>query len=62
MRSPVDAIEETVTAGSSGLSYDAASGQYKYAWKSEKSWTGCRQFVLLLTDGSTHTANFKFAK
>jgi hypothetical protein len=59
---PVDAIEETVTAGSSGLSYDAAGGQYKYTWKSEKSWTGCRQFVLLLTDGSMHTANFKFAK
>jgi len=29
---PQDAVEETVTAGSSSLSYDAATGRYIYVW------------------------------
>lgn len=60
---PVDTIEETVTAGSSTLAYDAASGQYIYVWKTDKTWTnGCRQLVLQLSDGTTRTAIFQFAK
>ena len=56
----LDAIE-TVTAGASGLSYDAVSDQYTYVWKTEKAWSGqTRQLVLKLTDGSEHTANFQF--
>ena len=55
-----DEIELTTTAGSSSLSYDAATGRYTYLWKTEKSWAGtCRQLALRLTDGTTHTANFK---
>lgn len=58
---PTDEVEQTVTAGASGLSYDAASGQYKYTWKTDKSWAGsCRQLVLKLADGSEHIAGFKF--
>ncbi|GGK36719.1 hypothetical protein GCM10008955_33190 [Deinococcus malanensis] len=30
---PVAAIETTISAGSSGLTYDALSEQYTYAWK-----------------------------
>lgn len=30
---PIDLIEETTTAGSSGLTYDAVADQYTYAWK-----------------------------
>jgi hypothetical protein len=61
--SPQDGIEETVTAGASSLSYDAATDQYKYVWKTAKSWAQtCRQFILKLNDGSVHTANFKFTK
>lgn len=57
---PVDGIEETVTAGGSGLSYDATSGQYVYVWKTQTGWAGtCRQLVLKLVDGSFHRANFK---
>ncbi|MFN8493559.1 MAG: PxKF domain-containing protein [Caldilineaceae bacterium] len=57
---PLAPIEETTTANS-GLTYDASSGQYNYVWKTEKSWAGtCRQFVLRLTDGANHLANFKF--
>lgn len=59
---PGSTVEETVTAGSSGLYYDAASEQYTYVWKTSKSWTGCRQFVLKLRDGQEQRANFLFAK
>jgi hypothetical protein len=56
-------IEETVTTNSSGLSYDATSGQYNYVWKTDKAWVGtCRQLTLKLTDGTTHTALFQFSK
>jgi len=56
----VDGIEETVTAGGSSLSYDPASDQYTYVWKTDKAWAGtCRQLVLKLDDGTFHRANFK---
>jgi hypothetical protein len=60
---PADVIEETSTAGASSLSYNASTDQYTYAWKTQKAWAGsCRQLTVELTDGSTHTANFKFTK
>jgi hypothetical protein len=60
---PLDQVEETLTAGSSGLRYDAATGQYVYVWKTEKSWAGtCRALTLKLTDGTSHEAYFKFTK
>jgi len=56
----LDDIEQTVTAGGSSLSYDATTDQYTYVWKTNKSWAGtCRQLVVILKDGSIHTANFK---
>jgi hypothetical protein len=58
----VDAIESTVTAGQSTLQYDAIRDQYTYVWKTEKSWTGCRQLEVKLTDGSSYRASFKFTK
>jgi predicted extracellular nuclease len=60
---PVDGIEETVTAGSSSLSYDPSTDTYTYVWKTNKSWANtCRQFVLKLNDGTFHQANFNFTK
>ena len=54
-------VEETSTAGSSSLSYDAGSDQYSYVWKTEKGWAGsCRQLVVKLADGSVRRANFQF--
>jgi len=54
---------QTVTAGNSSLSYDAASGQYIYVWKTDKEWAGgCRQLVLKFTDGTTKTATFSFTR
>jgi VCBS repeat-containing protein len=58
---PTDPLEETTTPGSSGLSYDARTGQYTYVWKTERSWAGtCRRLDLKLTDGTTYSALFKF--
>jgi hypothetical protein len=60
---PQDAIEQTVTAGGSSLSYDSVADQYNYVWKTDKAWAGtCRQFVLKLDDGTFHQANFKLLK
>lgn len=58
----LDDIEQTVTAGSSSLSYDPVSDQYNYVWKTDKAWTigTCRQLVVKLIDGTEHKANFKF--
>lgn len=59
----VDAIESTVTAGGSSLSYDPATEQYTYVWKTDKAWAGtCRQLVVMLDDGTTHRASFKLMK
>ena len=58
---PATVLEETVTAGGSSLSYDAATDQYIYVWKTEQGWAGtCRQLVVQLNDGSIRRANFKF--
>jgi hypothetical protein len=37
---PPDAIEQTETAGESSHSYDPITGQYTYAWKTDKAWSG----------------------
>jgi hypothetical protein len=57
---PPDELELTATPGSSGLAYDATADRYSYVWKTEKSWTGCRELMLRLSDGSVHTAAFRF--
>jgi hypothetical protein len=58
---PLDAVEETVTAGSSGLHYDAVADEYTYVWKTSKAWAGsCRQLDVQLADGVDHVANFLF--
>ncbi len=58
---PLDAVEETVTAGSSSLTYDPVADRYVYVWKTDKAWAGtCRQLILRLNDGTEHVANFKF--
>ncbi|MFE9782180.1 PxKF domain-containing protein [Streptomyces sp. NPDC005775] len=49
------------TTSTSGLTYDAASGTYTYAWRTEKAWAGtCRTFHLALVDGTDHVAYFQF--
>jgi hypothetical protein len=60
---PADAIEETVTAGGSGLTYDATAGQYVYVWKTDKTSAGkCFRVELGVNDGSSHTFDAKLTK
>jgi Domain of unknown function (DUF4082) len=59
----VDAIEETVPASVSGLTYDPYTDQYVYVWKTNKAWGGkCYRFDLGLNDGSSHTFDVQFVK
>ena len=45
----------------SGLYYIRLLKQYIYVWKTDPAWAGtCKQFILKLTDGSEHVANFRF--
>jgi hypothetical protein len=58
---PVDPIEEHA-AGASGLQYQG-DGIWQFNWKTSKSYAGqCRRMVLILKDGSTHEADFKFSR
>jgi hypothetical protein len=57
---PVSVIDQTVTSGGSSLTYDAGADQYVYVWKTDKSWSGCRQLIIQLNDGTVHIANFQF--
>jgi hypothetical protein len=59
---PLDVVDETLAADASKLTYDAATGQYSYVWKTDKAWSGsCRKLVLKFTDGSpAHTLLFSF--
>jgi hypothetical protein len=54
-------IEETVNAGGSSLTYDAAADRYAYVWKTSASWKGsCRILIVRFRDGSTYYASFGF--
>ncbi|MFZ2095112.1 MAG: PxKF domain-containing protein [Anaerolineales bacterium] len=52
-----DPVPITIIASS----YDPHADQYVFVWKTEKSLKGtCQQLIVLLIDGTTHVANFKF--
>jgi hypothetical protein len=58
---PIGGAIQTVTAGNSGLSYDASSNTYTYVWKTDKSLGGtCQMITVLLIDGSDHLGYFQF--
>jgi dipeptidyl aminopeptidase/acylaminoacyl peptidase len=58
---PLNNIEQTISAGSSGVSYDATTDRYTYAWKTNSDWAGtCRQLVVRFDDGKVYRANFQF--
>jgi uncharacterized protein len=62
-KADLDNVEETLTAGSSSLAYDALTGQYRYTWKTDKAWANtCRLLTLRLIDGTSHEAYFRFTK
>ena len=54
-------IEQTASAGESGLTYDAATDRYGYVWKTSKVWDDtCRQLVVKLDDGTVRQVDFRF--
>jgi hypothetical protein len=56
-----DLIEQTVTAGSSSLTYDADSDIYTYVWKTSPDWEDrCGRLQLTFVDGSAASADFDF--
>ena len=56
---PESTIDE-YAAGSSGLR-SLGNGNWQFNWKTSKNYANtCRIIVLTLSDGSTHTADFKF--
>jgi hypothetical protein len=58
---PGSVIEETVSAGNSSLSYDAATDEYSYVWKTQRPWKGtCRMLVIRFADNSQSVAKFQF--
>ena len=60
---PTDPVDDTMTAGSSSLQYDASTATYTYVWKSETKWANsCMRLALNLKDGSTHHIDFQFTK
>jgi len=60
---PVETVEQTVTAGSSSLTYDTTTGRYSYVWKTNKEWAGtCRTLTVTLADGTQHRALFRFTR
>ena len=57
---PQDPLEIT-TDSPGGLSYDLASGQYIYVWKTSRALADhCGRLELGLKDGSDHAALFRF--
>lgn len=58
---PLAGAAETAVAATSSLAYSTTAGNYTYAWKTEKVWSGsCRAFIMRLGDGTTHIALFRF--
>jgi hypothetical protein len=58
-----EVVDDTVTAGQSSLSYDAATDIYTYVWKTTTAWDGtCRRLVLAFADGSEESAIFDFRR
>lgn len=56
---PKDKLETSVT-GQTGLSFNAATGQFVYNWKAAA--TGCYTLTVNLADGQSFSANFRINK
>ncbi len=65
---PCDAIGEPAGGGEPaisrsvrGLRYSARRDRYAFDWRTQRVWAGtCRQFMLTLSDGTTHRALLRF--
>jgi hypothetical protein len=54
----------SVTTGEPAAAADngdpAHSDTYNYAWKTDPAWSGCRELIMKLVDGTYHRALFEF--
>jgi hypothetical protein len=59
---PNDPSPATVdgSSGTDGLSYDPASDQYTWRWRTSSAWRGCRRLDVAFVDGSSLSAVFRF--
>ena len=46
--------------GPDGFTYDPLLDRYKYVWKTDRGWSGCRQLIVRFKDGTEKRANFRF--
>jgi len=53
-------IDQQALVPGGSLTYDPATGRYTYLWTTDQKWAGCRQLIMKLVDGTTHTATFRF--
>ena len=64
-KEPIGAFEPAETPGFSSLHYQRGTERYNYPWKPPKGndYAGtCREFVLTLSNGSSHSAWLEFVK
>ena len=53
--------ERVINPGNSGLGYNPETDVYSFGWQTDSNWAGtCRRLMVLLNDGSMHTADFSF--
>ena len=63
---PVSCTEPDMTLTSGDPTNQTSSGtpapsdNYNYTWQTDRSWSGCRELIVRLVDGSYHRALFKF--
>jgi hypothetical protein len=60
---PLGPFEAAATPSGDALAYQAHTGRYTFPWKTTSDYEGtCREFVLTLRDGSSHSAYLAFVK
>jgi hypothetical protein len=60
---PQDVLEELASSSDpGGLVFDAASQRFRYTWKTQKTWLGCRQLTFTFQGGGSAQAMFNFTK
>ena len=53
----------TAITNSSSLVWNASANAYNYRWLTSPNWKNtCREFVLTLNDGTSHSARVKLTK
>lgn len=60
---PLGPLEPAATPSWDAFGYQAHTGRYYFPWQTTTAFRGtCREFVLTLRDGSTHSAYLEFVK